>query len=120
MSVVDTRLLGRGAEAEWPDWAMSVRAYGAAIDGAFPVAMEAASRSSAAVSIMNLNKAEQNVARQLFLHARHDDERDLHLPLFGKQRSVVVVRMGSKLGDSWYDVTSQKLRHRRWVYYSRS
>ena len=71
MSVVDTRLLGRpstfgGAEAEWPDWAFSVRAYGAAIDGAFPVAMEAASRSSAAVSITNLNKAEQNVARQLF------------------------------------------------------
>ena len=71
MSVVDTRLLGRpstfgGAEAEWPDWAFSVRAYGAAIDGAFPVAMEAASRSSAAVSITNLNKTEQNVARQLF------------------------------------------------------
>ena len=59
MSVVDTRLLGRpstfgGAEAEWPDWAFSMRAYGAAIDAAFPVAMEAASRAVAPVLVTQL------------------------------------------------------------------
>ena len=71
MSVVDTRLLGRrstfgGAEAEWPDWAFSVRAYGAAIDAAFLVAMEAASRAVAPVLVTTLGVPEQNVARQLF------------------------------------------------------
>ena len=71
MSVVDTRLLGRpttfgGAEAEWPDWAFSMRAYGAAIDAAFPVAMEAASRAGAPVLVTALGGHEQNVARQLF------------------------------------------------------
>ena len=63
MSVVDTRLLGRpstfgGAEAEWPDWAFSMRAYGAAIDAAFPAV--------APVLVTTLGVPEQNVARQLF------------------------------------------------------
>ena len=71
MSVVDTRLLGRpstfgGAEAEWPDWAYSMRAYGAAIDTAFPGAMEVASRATAPVFVTTLGGLEQNVARQLF------------------------------------------------------
>ena len=71
MSVVDTRLLGRpstfgGAEAEWPDWAFSMRAYGAAIDAAFPGAMEVASRATAPVLVTTLGVPEQNVARQLF------------------------------------------------------
>ena len=71
MSVVDTRLLGRpptfgGAEAEWPDWAFPAREYGAAIDAAFPVAMEAAWRATAVVLVSALNEPEQNVARQLF------------------------------------------------------
>ena len=71
MSVVDTRLLGRpstfaGAEAEWPDWAFSMRAYGAAIDAAFPGAMEVASRATAPVLVTTLGGPEQNVARQLF------------------------------------------------------
>ena len=59
MSVVDTRLLGRpstfgGAEAKCPDWAFSMIAYGAAIDAAFPVAMEAASRAVAPVLVTTL------------------------------------------------------------------
>ena len=59
MSVVDTRLLGPpstfgGAEAEWPDWAFSMRAYGAAIDAAFPGAMEVASRATAPVLVTTL------------------------------------------------------------------
>ena len=71
MSVVDTRLLGRpstfgGAEAEWPDWAFSMRAYGAAIDAAFPDAMEVASRAVAPVLVTTLGVPEQNVALQLF------------------------------------------------------
>ena len=71
MSVMDTRLLGRpstfgGAEAEWPDWAFSMRAYGAAIDAAFPGAMEVASRATAPVLVTTLGGPEQNVARQLF------------------------------------------------------
>ena len=71
MSVVDTRLLGRpstfgGAEAEWPDWSFSMRAYGAAIDAAFPGAMEVASRATAPVLVTTLGVPEQNVARQLF------------------------------------------------------
>ena len=69
MSVVDTRLLGRtfgGAEAEWPDWAFSMRAYGAAIDAAFPGAMEVASRATAPVLVTTLGGPEQDVARQLF------------------------------------------------------
>ena len=71
MSVVDTRLLGRpstfgGAEAEWPDWSFSMRAYGAAIDAAFPGAMEVASRATAPVLVTTLVVPEQNVARQLF------------------------------------------------------
>ena len=71
MSVVDTRLLGRpstfgGAEAEWPDWAFSMRAYGAAIDAAFPGAMEVASRATAPVLVTTHGVPEQNVARQLF------------------------------------------------------
>ena len=65
MSVVDTRLLG-GAEAEWPDWAFSMRAYGAAIDAAFPGAMEVASCATAPVLVTTLGGPEQNVARQLF------------------------------------------------------
>ena len=68
MSVVDTRLLGRpstfgGAEAEWPDWSFSMRAYGAAIDAAFPGAMEVASRATAPVLVTTLGVPEQNVAR---------------------------------------------------------
>ena len=71
MSVVDTRLLGRpstfgGAEAEWPDWAFSMRAFGAAIDAAFLGAMEVASRAAAPVLVTTLGVPEQNVARQLF------------------------------------------------------
>ena len=71
MSVVDTRLLGRpstfgGAEADWPDWAFSMRAYGAAIDAAFPGAMEIPSRATAPVLVTTLGVPEQNVARQLF------------------------------------------------------
>ena len=71
MSVVDTRSLGRpstfgGAEAEWPDWSFSMRAYGAAIDAAFPGAMEVASRATAPVLVTTLGGPEQNVARQLF------------------------------------------------------
>ena len=71
MSVVDTRLLGRpstfgGAEAEWSDWSFSMRAYGAAIDAAFPGAMEVASRATAPVLVTTLGVPEQNVARQLF------------------------------------------------------
>ena len=70
MSVVDTRLLGRpstfgGAEAEWPDWAFSTRAYGAAIDAAFPGAMDA-SRATAPVFVTTLGGPEQNVTGQLF------------------------------------------------------
>ena len=73
MSVVDTRLLGRpstfgGAEAEWPDWAFSTRAYGAAIDAVFPGAMEVASRATAPVLVTTLGGPEQNVARQLFFN----------------------------------------------------
>ena len=43
-----------------------MRAYGAAIDAAFPVAMEAASRAGAPVLVTALGGPEQNVARQLF------------------------------------------------------
>ena len=68
MSVVDSRLLGRpstfgGAEAEKPDWSFSMRAYGPAIDAAFPGAMEVASRAVAPVLVTTLGVLEQNVAR---------------------------------------------------------
>ena len=77
MSVVDTRLLGRpstfgGAEAEWPDWAFSMRAYGAATDAAFPVAMEAASRAGAPVLVTTLGVTERGSTA--LLHACHDDK----------------------------------------------
>ena len=44
----------------------SMSAYGAAIDAAFPVAMEAASRAGAPVLVTALGGPAQNVARQLF------------------------------------------------------
>ena len=43
-----------------------MRAYGAAIDAAFPGAMEVASRATAPVLVTTLGGPEQNVARQLF------------------------------------------------------
>ena len=51
---------------EWPDWAFARRACGAAIDAAFPGAMEVASRAVAPVLVTTLGVPEQNVARQLF------------------------------------------------------
>ena len=47
-------------------------------------------------------------------------QRVQHLPLSGKRRSVVGVRMALKLGGSWYDATSQRPRPERWVCCNRS
>ena len=126
MSVVDTRLLGRpstfgGAEAEWPDWSFSMRAYGAAIDAAFPGAVEVASHATAPVLVTTLGVPEQNVARQLFFM----------LAMMTKGPALAIVRqaeiggggpnrMALKFGGSWYDATNQRPRPERWVCCSRS
>ena len=120
MSVVDTRLLGRpstfgDAEAEWPDWAFSMREC-MEMRSTLPslVPWRLLHVLLPPVLVTTLGVSEQNVARQLFFM--------LAMMTKGPALAIVVVevRMALKLGGSWYDATNQRPRPERWVCCNRS